>query len=53
MTFLHIAVSLVSLTFGQEQLSSDDNLSKSKPGPEVIKLFPCSTQLSMNFFNAH
>ena len=21
-----------------------------KPGPEVIKLFPCSTQLSMNFF---
>ena len=22
----------------------------SKPGPEVIKLFPCSTQLSMKFF---
>ena len=21
-----------------------------KPGPEVIKLFPCSTQLSMKFF---
>ena len=21
-----------------------------KPGPEVIKLFSCSTQLSMNFF---
>ena len=22
----------------------------SRPGPEVIKLFSCSTQLSMNFF---
>ena len=24
-----------------------------KPGPEAIKLFSCSTQISMNFFNAH
>ena len=24
--------------------------SKAQPGPEVIKLFPCSTQLSMKYF---
>ena len=26
---------------------------ESKSGPEVIKLFSCSTQLSMKFFPAH
>ena len=37
-------------------MSSDENiltvniLLNISPGPEVIKLFSCSTQLSMNFF---
>ena len=26
------------------------DICNSRSGPEVIKLFPCSTQLSMNFF---
>ena len=26
------------------------SLSQTKNGPEIIKLFPCSTQLSMKFF---
>ena len=31
-------------------ISGDDSLIRNLPGPDVIKLFPCSTQLSMKFF---
>ena len=30
--------------------SLEDRLNTGRPGPEVIKLFSCSTQLSMKFF---
>ena len=33
-----------------DSLSLSSHSSEEQPGPEVIKLFSCSTQLSMKFF---
>ena len=37
----------------QWELCTGGDLLANKSGPEVIKLFSCSTELSMQIFNAH
>ena len=54
-TDLHIKVTLWRekpdrVAQSVERLTQEPEVPGSIPGPEVIKLFPCSTQLSMKFF---